>query len=168
MSTIGNKITSGLEKIGVVRQFKEPPVKTVTDPADTYDTFKGVNLGIIKAGKFQDADAKESVEKILDKTGAAQLKKAVEQTGQFKKVEVDPNADKKTKTAESESFKGVVFFNRWKMGTFRTQKKTEVSTQFNVHAKIPIAGGEADMNSKMSQVQPTTMESRTWFSMFQR
>ncbi len=168
MSTIGNKITTGLEKIGVVRQFKEPPVKTTGDPSDTYDTFKGVNLGIIKAGKFQDADAKESVEKILDKTGAAQLKKLVEQTGKFKKVEVDPNAEKITKTTGSESFKGVVFFNRWKMGLFSTGKKTDTKTQYNVHAKIPIAGGEADMNSKMSQTQPTKMESRTWFSMFGR
>ena len=168
MSTIGNNITSGLEKNSVVWKPKGTPVKTVSDPTDTYDSFKGVNLGIIKAGKFQDADSKESVEKILDKNGAAQLKKLVELTGQFKKVEVDPNAEKKTTTSGTESFKGVVFFNRWKVGLFSTSKKTDVKTLYNVQAKLPVAGGEADMSTKMSQAQPTKMESRTWFSVFGR
>ena len=168
MSKIGNSTGTGFQKMGVIRERKESPVKTTGDPKDTYDSFKGVNLGIIKIGKFQDADKSETTENILDKNGAAQLKKLVEQTSTFKDVKVDPNAVKITKTDEKETFKGIVFFNRWKMGKFNTGKETEASIQYQVYAKMPVAGGLADMKTKMSQVQPKKMETRTWVSLFGR
>lgn len=169
MGKIGKAMMRGLERLRIVRERKDPQVKTSGDPEDRFDSYKGVNLGIIKAGKFNN-DA-ETITKmtVVDKEGARKLKRQLESGGRFKHVKVDPEGERTSKRISSEIFKGVVLFNRWKVGKYTTIHGGADETRYKVKAKIPMSiGGYADMKTEVSATVPAGWDVKTYSGAFFR
>lgn len=157
-SNIGSGIVNRLEKVGIVREKKDPDVKRMKDPEDKFDHFKGVNLGIIKIGKFRDQIQTSKTDTCKDPEGAKRIKKVLESSGKLKDVKVDPNAERTTEIAENEIFRGIALGQRWKIGRFHTDCSKKVEKTYSVDAKIPVAGGHATVKTKVSETWPSPTE----------
>lgn len=163
LSIIGGKITAGFEKMGLIKHSAKTGVRTSQDPKDTYDSFSGTDLCMVKSGRFEDIDKAGSSSNINDPAGALKIKAQMEKSKMFYKVEVSPEAVRDTETTTTETFKGLAIGNRWKIGRF-TLNQTEISTDTFTTKSVLHAGGVSTM--KVAINNPPEIESKTWFTFF--
>ena len=162
MSKIGSKIISGLERMKIVRTQKNPPVKTTADTGDTFDSFHGVNLGIIKIGAFRDQAATEKSTQASDQAGAKKLQDHMKQLHVYRDVKVSPDVKHTDSTDRNELFRGIVLGNSWKIGRFTVKSSESRKTEYNMTAKLKTGIGYVDLKQTVSQTTPSTWKSRTW------